>query len=287
MASGTFFILQTSSTDETQLSSLADGIVAEDYIWKKKSISVCWADKEQSEELDQFSVMRTASQETTTDIGAEDRKAIQSKIQEQFNHESVGLEFVGWQPCDSNNKSDIYIFAFEDMTYAEYYIPGEADIGTSCEMFNSDIRKKEIRHRVPGQPGYLFLSKATLKHHKQFIKHPEISLIRSALHEFGHIAGLLHEHYHKDAKNDPNCQDLIKENPDFTLNPVKLGKEKAYSKYDPQSIMNACFTIEEDEKEQQSVSDIKLSPLDLHTLRCIYQSKDQYDKSKCHKTDYK
>jgi hypothetical protein len=174
------------------------------------------------------------------------------------------------------------------MAYAEYYSPGEADIGTSCEMFNLEARKREIRKRAEGQPGYLFLSKATVKKlGPKVFKQPDISFIRSSLHEFGHVAGLIHEHYHKNAKKDPNCQDIIKDNPHFIVNPIHLGKDKAYSKYDSKSIMNGCFLLKEDQKDQQSLADIQLSQNDRHTLQCIYKSADQYDKSKCQSSDYK
>lgn len=283
---GILFIFSYTPTQQTDMSSF--GIIAEDYTWEKRSISVCWADKELGEELPQFGVMRTATQEITTELNDNDKLAVQKKVQEQFNKASVGIEFVGWQKCDPAVKPDMYIFAFDEMAYAEYYQPGEAEVGTSCEMFNPDLRKKEIRKRVEGQPGYIFLSKATIKKlGPKVFKNPEVSFIRSSLHEFGHVAGLLHEHYHKDAKNDPNCQDLAKDNPDFMVNPISLGKEKTYSKYDPQSIMNGCFLVHEDEKENQNVADIKLSESDRHTLQCIYKSADQYDKSKCQPIDYK
>ncbi len=282
---GILFAFASSQVQETEMSSL--GIVAENYTWKKKSISVCWAKKEQTEDLQQLSLMTMVEQDFAVELNDNDKIILQNKIKEQFNKESVGIEFVGWQRCDTSFKSDIYIFAFDDLAYAEYYLPGETNIGTSCEMFNSKVRKREIRKRIPGQPGYLFLSKATIKKlgEKNF-KNPDISFVRSALHEFGHIAGLLHEHYHKEANLDPNCADLIKEQPDFTKNPIKLGKEKAYSKYDPRSIMNGCFVINEDSKDQQSISDVRLSELDRHTLQCLYKTADQYDKTKCHRTDY-
>lgn len=280
------FVFSDPPVQKTDMSSF--GIMAEDYTWKKRSVSVCWADKELGEELPQFGVMRTATQEITTELNDADKLAVQKKVQEQFSQSSVGIEFVGWQKCDPAVKPDVYIFAFDEMAYAEYYPPGEAEVGTSCEMFNPDLRKKEIRERVKGQPGYIFLSKATIKKlGPKVFKNPEVSFIRSALHEFGHVAGLLHEHYHKEAKLDSNCQDLLKDNPSFIINPVKLGREKTYSKYDPLSIMNGCFLVHEDEKENQNVADVKLSENDRHTLQCIYKSADQYDKSKCQALDYK
>lgn len=282
---GILFILSSSPVHETEMSSL--GIIAENYVWKKRSISVCWAQKQLSEELPQFSILRTLEHETVTELNDIDKSVIQNKVQEQFNKSMVGIEFVGWQRCDPSVKSDIYIFALDELTYAEYFPPGEADIGTSCQMFNLKARKKEIRKRMVGQPGYLFLSKATIKTlGPKLFKNPEVSLVRVALHEFGHIVGLIHEHYHKGAKQDPNCQELIKENPNFSVNPVDLGKDKAYSEYDAQSIMNECFLMKEDLKDQQSIADVRLSELDRHTLQCIYKSADQYDKSKCHRTDY-
>lgn len=283
---GILFLFSTPPAQETQLSSF--GIIAEDYNWKKRSITVCWANKELGEELPQFSVMRMAAHDTATELKDKDKLAVQKKVQEQFNKATVGIEFVGWQKCNPKVKPDLYIFAFDELAYAEYYQPGEAEIGTSCEMFNPDLRKKEIRKRVAGQPGYIFLSKATIKKlGPKVFKNPETSFIRSALHEFGHATGLIHEHYHKEARLDPNCQDLIKDNPEFLINPVKLGREKTYSKYDPQSIMNGCFLIHEDEKENQNTADIKLSENDRHTLQCIYKSAEQHDKSKCQPMDYK
>lgn len=271
---------------KTEMSSF--GIIAQDYVWDKKSISVCWANKELSEDMPQFSVMRSVNQEITAELNEEDQLAVQKKVQEQFNIPSVGIEFIGWQKCDPAVKPDMYIFAFDEMAYAEYYQPGEAEIGTSCEMFNPDLRKKEIRKKIEGQHGYIFLSKATIKKlGPKVFKNTEVSFIRSALHEFGHVAGLIHEHYHKDAKHDPNCQDLLKDNAHFILNPVNLGREKTYSQYDPQSIMNGCFLVHEDEKENQSVVDVKLSAQDRHTLQCIYKTADQYDKTTCLSMDYK
>jgi hypothetical protein len=63
----------------------------------------------------------------------------------------------------------------------------------------------------------------------------EDELKYSAIHEFGHLAGLRHENISPDAEKDPNCtEDDI--GPESAMANIKL-----LTPYDPSSIMNYCL----------------------------------------------
>jgi hypothetical protein len=77
---------------------------------------------------------------------------------------------------------------------------------------------------------YLFYDEALAPRYKM---EPLQHLKMTALHEFGHLAGLRHEHIREEAKaaEDPSC--LTGEIP---------GPEvKSFGSYDPNSIMNYCW----------------------------------------------
>ena len=86
-----------------------------------------------------------------------------------------------------------------------------------------------------------------------------------ALHEFGHVAGLRHEH----ARADSTCKksdELIEEEQ------MKSEEFSASAAYDPNSIMNYCYRdIVLQEKLQ--ASEIRLSASDIEVIKKLYNQK--------------
>ena len=63
----------------------------------------------------------------------------------------------------------------------------------------------------------------------------EEELKYSAIHEFGHLAGLRHENISSDAERDPNCTEN-EIGPEIAMDNIKQ-----LTPYDPSSIMNYCL----------------------------------------------
>lgn len=249
----------------TEQSSL--GIINPDYVDNKNnSIQVCWGDlglmkKSIEKELAEFIQLESVREMIDDNLKAQ----VQIKVQEQYNLEKVGIQFVGWENCTSKDKSSVQIFAFKKLSQEQMtYEPGICSVGNSMEVYNKKTRKRVLIKRPKNIPNAMFL--------KMYEEDPNKIQIfmRTAVHEFGHAAGLHHEHFQKEAASDPNCQDFKKQDPNFNVPYLNIGKVISYNAYDPNSIMNSCFIMAQDNKQNQKIEDIQLSPSDIQTLRCTY-----------------
>lgn len=103
---------------------------------------------------------------------------------------------------------------------------------------------------------------------------PKEKFIMSVVHEFGHLAGLGHEHLMLEALTDKNC-DLLPEifkRPGVLYGRNNIGRtQDVVSKYDPYSIMNYCWNTYIDENGLSG--QIHLSTDDKNALKARYPLK--------------
>lgn len=292
--------------------------------WKKKEVKVCFATK-----LD-WSQSRISRPQglgpiTKTDEGLpftlEQKDLIKNIVTTNYTKTETGISFIGFDDCEKTPEADVYVFRMDHR--ATLY--GKANIGQSSLYRKVD--DKVVFYRLNNNLGkeYVLLNtfddnqvtnpQATVtaanQKRKRKTTHDE-QLQLTTLHEFGHIAGLRHEHARiEDAENDFNCQTTFK-SPD-KLKEKEAATTKAFGVYDPNSIMSYCFlrkvnqqigtsfVLREQGDMPINLTDetlytktkvgtdvykyeikIGLSAMDKHTLRCLYAYGKAEFADKCH-----
>jgi hypothetical protein len=167
-------------------------------------------------------------------------------VTREFTVASVGLEFVGWQNCPIKADSQIILLRTEPEipedaggVFAEK--GGRATIGKKgnlTQVTDATTNISRTSYESSSQPylNYMILN-TRASNEKRMDEENYLKTI--ALHEFGHSAGLRHEHIRiADANADPNCKKMtaiqINEEPTFSSTRFASG-------YDHNSIMNYCF----------------------------------------------
>lgn len=229
------------------LSALAgpDGIYEPEVKWQKSDIQVCWERPEQ--EAAAF-----------TDV---EKQEIRDLIQREFTRDRTGIQFVGWGACDPKSKPDVVITTQTHLTvglttrwgYIEPSVQGSASMGQGGKLgwrpgmpsranqsvwgLQSILGVNGFTHREPG-PHQVFL----YQNRNRETPHAPVNfrLWMTALHEFGHVAGLRHEHARPEALQDPNCA-LRSQNGSFKKGEPIFGTTQISGPYDPNSIMNYCW----------------------------------------------
>lgn len=206
---------------------LMAGVADPAIIWPKKMVSVCWQnDIPLSEDL--FTPSQWAKLDTTSpDLispSLDWKKKIQTAIDSEFTLSEAGITFVGWNSCDISPNADAVIIVAKSSE-----LPlGRASVGRSEYIFG-----EERRTILPeGKKAFVFINMVEVTNSSLTY---EEEILYTAIHEFGHLAGLNHENTQPQASVDPNCTeyDLYREpGQDFF---------QYLTAYDANSIMNYCF----------------------------------------------
>jgi hypothetical protein len=221
--------------------------ITEPYVsWTKRSIHVCWkngADQDPSFIKNDFDEIQ--------------KRAVQEIIQQEFTIDRVGIEFVGWENCSSLEPGSFDFQIIQDQFQAESNsivkpfrdssVEGKAFIGegggcykiTSMNPLMGSYNAKVgfyVRNSKPEKNVYLMYVSSNDLFSNSFTSLKRLQ--STALHEFGHVAGLRHEHIHPEAANDPNCKVM---GMDFNVTEKTYDSTQIVGEYDPNSIMNYCW----------------------------------------------
>ena len=273
--------------------------------WKKLEINVCWLDNRPIQKQD-FTNRRLGEvdplMESRTTFNSIYKAKVQEIVSAEYTKERTGIHFIGWKSCQEMEQYDLVIITadtyapeiFEDDFFFNYLL-GQAVIGRIDNWLTSSNMPEDKKSYV-----YLNLDTQGLA--------PLVSVfdgvLSTALHEFGHVAGLRHEQIRLEAQVDPICTK-------FSLGEKPNKDTRFFSVYDPTSIMNYCFlnmtgqrtgmifTSDSqiyDELDDSIVASTKvadgktqykvrwgLSRGDVHGLRCMYVYKEEEFKEKCNK----
>jgi hypothetical protein len=195
--------------------------------WNKKEVKVCWQDLDPIP-LERFDELHIKKMElfkkTLATIEASSKQIIQEVITSEYTEVRTGIHFSGWKSCKDSANYDVVLF----MGKQNASVGGYASLGSGHIDSHANYSLLE-----KGKLAFVYLdvdpgegSRLNLNEH----------LRMGALHEFGHLAGLRHEHLRKEAQGDILCDvayiDLI-ETADL--------KTRNFSSYDPNSIMNYCY----------------------------------------------
>lgn len=253
--------------------SATAGLFNEYNPWQKTAIRVCFAHTS-----DDFSTLNYFHDGTLNDLRGdfvgnwqqEAKQKAQQIIESEFSKEKTLIHFVGWQDCPVDvEKSDFDVMLYTSQVelnniFMEY---GRASIGNNSQYDDSIKSKKAFLYIAD-------LSTFALDFKKMKFKGDvELYWKYTLVHEFGHLAGLLHEHDQKDVVNDPNCPEgmvaaLIRGTKNFT----KLSYTYRHGPYDQNSIMNYCFKNLYRDNNRKLVRQSVLSPQDIETLTKMYST---------------
>lgn len=234
------------------------GIYEPHTLWDKKEVVTCfYSAKSQllGTNLVSYNYAKKELKFLPRALSSEERQQIKNTVLAHYKPEVTGIHFTGFKDCANTPEPDLVVMEAKGrFLILGPEFAGRAVIGESGEMSEFE-----------GQYGFFSKSgrTATLA----------LSAVRTTtiVHEFGHVAGLRHEHIHPDAKEDEQCQGYS--SPINLKKPEKL--EKIYdtaifsTDYDRQSIMNYCYYFRQRPEIDQGLKFV-LSPKDIETLREMY-----------------
>jgi hypothetical protein len=244
------------------VSSETEGIVEPDVKWPAKEVTVCWGNPSSSPE-DFLHLMRILFgwKETSwptvssNDWSESEKETIKTSVNRNFKSDSTGISFGGWSAC---RKSEVGLFQKEplvvilrvaDPRVSETPVLDQTTDSNALRIGIGSAKKQGNQYvYLPDSNGNYLLSSVLLGADRmcQYFKKPfEKCAPFIALHEFGHIVGLRHEHVHPDAQKDPLCRvDLVTGTAQngfhSALAKENLGDSARVSNYDKSSVMNYC-----------------------------------------------
>lgn len=179
------------------------GVYLNSNLWPMHSLTACFGEKEDTPRFTE-----NGRKLRIQKWKLEEQESIRAWITEAYNFESTGIYFTGWRDCAETVDPDVIIFihsrplidffsGFSGTVNKVGYHPGLVEGYPSAGNFVALARK---------------ISKGV------------------AIHEFGHILGLAHEHNHPDAEVDCEFNSPFKERHELL----------SYTEYDPDSVMSYC-----------------------------------------------
>jgi hypothetical protein len=222
--------------------------VYEPYVkWRKPEVTVCWA-------------RPRVPEGAFTDS---EKAQIQALVQREFSVPRNGIAFIGWFPCNSGRRFDVFIETETDQSALsglagainpDERIVGNSEIGEGGELGTRLVPDdSDAPVCLPGFGCTMkrgFVIRHSLKKRVQLYydrtqrvpgASPMFRVLFTAVHEFGHLSGLRHEHLRPEARQDPNCSDLIARGKLLSPPEPVFETTTASGPYDPNSIMNYCW----------------------------------------------
>lgn len=209
-------------------------IYTQNYLWDKRELTTCFADDNRDRNNGPL-VLKFREWKKSH------KEKIKNWVQSEFTAERTGIHFVGFHDCEVNPDVDVAIFYNKNNKLESRLfggLDGLASLGTSLHTENI---------------GWLFGFKLI----NGFVAISKSGINKgTVIHEFGHVAGLMHEHDHPEAeKIEPNCK--------YTED-WKILSGFMYEPYDANSVMNYC------KLDKRGGKNVGLSSTDVDVLRRIY-----------------
>ena len=231
-------------------------------LWEKPELKLCFKPNRSTVAQTELESYRHAEKEYGVDVHEMDtseKQKVLKFISEVFSSEKTGVSFVVDPHCEDfdvlvvKNRPKIR-FGRAKKKY------GRASIGEAGEITwrgRGFFSKKRGFYSKSGYKAYVAL--ATIDR-------------TTTLHEFGHIAGLRHEHARDEAFKDPGC---AQENPPSAGRNSSLQERldittEVFGPYDPNSFMNYCY-INREREAINSYQKPALSKRDIETLIHLFR----------------
>jgi hypothetical protein len=193
------------------------------------------------------------------------RARVVDAVKKDFTPSRTGITFVGFKDCSQVANPDVVVmragskvFLLDTPGFGGRAVIGQDGVMSIHSSLGLGFYKKS------GKIGNVIL------------KNVRPSTI---IHEFGHVAGLRHEHIHQDAQLDKNCHKFV--TPLKMDEPDKLEQPFAttvfHTEYDSKSIMNYCNTFV-NRRDLDKADGPILSAKDRRTLKEIYPTESNQNK---------
>lgn len=150
------------------------------------------------------------------------KQLIQKVVQAEFNKTRTGIYFTGWKSCELDPSADTVL-----ITINSTKLPlGRSSVG------RSEVYQYETQALPQDKKTFVLLNMSPAV---GSVLSYESELTFTAVHEFGHLAGLRHENINPEANSDSNCTES-------EIGPEVSQDSAVYlSPYDPSSVMNYCL----------------------------------------------
>ena len=176
----------------------------------------------------------------------EEQEVIKSALVREYTAEKTGAYFMGFKLCKKGNhlSADVTVMPFENLkngTPQNKYLgltsgigqDGHAEMSMQWNFIKGTFTQKiGIYERGKNKVVVRMVSGRPFEGGMQPLQVLELT----ALHEFGHVLGLRHEHARREAPYDLNCKVMETE-----LSEEEYSTTVHFGNYDPNSIMNYCW----------------------------------------------
>ena len=228
------------------LQTFAQATIYEPFVlWDKSDIKVCFFNKPEQIIATKYRLDKKSLKEqefTPSYLSNDEKNEIRTLVQETYTKEKTGITFTGFKNCSEEANYDVMIIKAKNIKRIlkpDISVPfgGRSSIG---------------REGIYSEQGFVETN-PTIKPTVLFTEMSPYTIN----HEFGHLAGLRHEHAHPDAKTiSQSCR---------YSNSSEILNSAVIKAYDPNSVMNYCRRLEN--------RNLNLSPADEETLRSIYDNR--------------
>ncbi len=243
------------------------GIIEPHVIWDKKELKTCFFS-----ENDQLALTRLQTKQNTKDyfdfspksLTKRKRENVRNIILNEYTEARTGIHFTGFKDCSEVSDPDVIVMR------------------AAAKIFLLDM--PEFRGRaVIGEDGFFqiesdnegnfVLQKDGTYNEGFFNKSGKTAFVAlrtmnagTIVHEFGHVAGLRHEHIRAEAEQDRNCH---KSRVNWPTEEKIYDSAQIETNYDHLSIMNYCYLQSYKTDFSDRIGTI-LSEGDTQTLRAYY-----------------
>lgn len=232
----------------SQIPTLQATIYEPATVWDKNTVTVCFLDEQHQLGQTRFGTTDEEFKKNgfaPTFNSSEEKEIIKTTINNTFTKATTGIHFNGWKNCSEEATADVLIMKAEKVKgfifkkrppFKGYASIGENGAVTSEGRFVKSYQTKPFVILYTFDPAII-------------------------VHEFGHLAGLRHEHVHPEAKKvDSSCYSALYSKEITT-------EYSVVTEYDRASIMNYCRINNKYNKSSA------LSSKDRETLLKIYGKK--------------
>lgn len=224
--------------------AFAFGLMDRSKKWDKPILTVCWVDeaeKQLTADVSWNSIKIKLVDELITFPSVETTQAVEKAVTDSF--QNAGIQFSGWKKCSETVNADVLLIYSDEMPLFSAAI-GKPDAGQT---------KTGIR--ISGL-GYSDTLSDRIKETRQYVVENRVEKLKQyaqnnflylSVHEFGHVAGLEHEHLRTDGMHEFYKSDLSFKQMgstdheillDYSIRQGYLKDMEKIGSYDPFSLMN-------------------------------------------------
>lgn len=268
--------------------SIWAGVGKIDKLWTKSEVTVCFASKDHKKTAIEYLENGDENPINAKVFGEWDfslKEKVKNWINTEYTKSRTGISFIGWSDCSAGiSKEDIAIYissnkkanvpsSMSQHGMASIGRNGHIDMKTNKKAFAYFLHPDLVAKDLKGKVG---------------ISDVELVFKQNIIHEFGHLAGLMHEHDRSEFAGDHACEKIMTKDvfdsyvglsiysPLITLDELKTYSSGEYipgvkmTAYDSTSIMNYCMV--ERLRINPTTTKNGLSPLDLKSLKMMYKT---------------